>query len=234
MDTVTTGNNSTATVSLDRPSLGGPVVVELICSTGFASVPAQVTILQNQLSANFTVTTPAVQVPFRTALARIYATYAGNIASAMLTVKPSVIAGILNNLLVRPATVTAGGTIHGTVSLIEAVPTPTLVGLRAVEPPPSGPPPRNPPDAHYFPTDSQHHQEGLGGEPSSGPGPHLPLLWPSSSLVSVPSSITIPAGSTMAYFNITTAHNIAAGSRRLVTIIANAVGSRYAALTVVS
>jgi hypothetical protein len=43
-DTVTTGNGSTATVRLDRPSLAGDVVVDLGCTTGFASVPPHVTI----------------------------------------------------------------------------------------------------------------------------------------------------------------------------------------------
>src|SRR6516165_9173425 len=39
-DTVTAGDSSTATVTLDRPSLNGSVVVDLVCAApGFATVP---------------------------------------------------------------------------------------------------------------------------------------------------------------------------------------------------
>jgi hypothetical protein len=202
-DTVTCGQSSTATVKLNRPSLKGPVVVDLICiAPGFASVPAQVTIPQNSISATFTVTTPDIAIAFKTAHASISASYADSTASAVLTVQPKVIAGILKSLTLFPATVTGGNISRGTVALMAAVPTPTVVGLAALEPAAPG-----------------------------TPGVHLPLPGNRSSLASVPAEITIPAGQTTGMFNISKQHDLVPGSKRTVSIMAAAVAVKYAVLT---
>jgi hypothetical protein len=201
-DTVTAGDSSTGTVTLDRPSLNGPVVVDLVCAApGFATVPATVTIPQNAGSANFTVTTPAIMIAFKTAHASMDATYSGSVAFATLTVKSKVVAGILNTLTVFPATVTAGGFSNGTVTLVEAVPVATIVGLAALEPRigPNGPIP-GPPDQ--------------------------------SSVATVPPSITIPAGQTTGRFSIATHENVSPHTTRHIQIMAVAVAFKYAGLSV--
>ena len=60
---------------------------------------------------------------------------------------------------------------------------------------------------------------------------HLPQPGPGSSIASVPASITIPAGSTTGSFPIRTT-TVTSGTRRTVTILAGAVRTKYAALTV--
>ncbi len=134
-DTVVCGNSSIAIVTLDHPSKSGPVLVDLISSApGFATVPAQLTIPENHPSWFVIVSTPQIQIPFTTAHAEIWASYSGTSANATLTVEPKVIAGILSSLSVLPATIQGGNVSHGTVTLVQAVPTDTLVGLAAVEP----------------------------------------------------------------------------------------------------
>ena len=134
-DMVVSGDSSIAIVTLDHPSLSGPVMVDLISSApGFATVPAQLTIPQNHPAWFVIVSTPQIQIPFTTAHAEIWASYSGTSAFATLTVEPKVIAGILNSLSVLPSTIQGGSVSHGTVTLVQAVPTDTLVGLAAVEP----------------------------------------------------------------------------------------------------
>jgi hypothetical protein len=201
-DTVIAGNSSKATVTLDRPSLNGPVVVDLVCAApGFATVPAQVTIPQNSGFANFTVTTPAIEIAFKTAHASIDATYSGNTVTTTLTVKSKVVAGILNSLSIMPAIVNAGGFSNGTVTLVEAVPVPTVVSLAALE--------------------------ALVGPNGPIPGPPN-----QSSVATVPPSITIPAGHTSGTFSIATNHNVSPHTTRHIQIMAVAVAFKYAGLTV--
>ncbi|HYX48407.1 MAG TPA: hypothetical protein VE843_01595, partial [Ktedonobacteraceae bacterium] len=134
-DTVVSGDSSIAIVTLDHPSLAGPVIVDLISSApGFATVPAQLTIPQNHPAWFVIVSIPQIQIPFRTAHAEIWASYAGTSAFATLTVEPKVIAGILKSLTVLPATVQGGSVSHGMVTLVQAVNTDTVVGLAVVEP----------------------------------------------------------------------------------------------------
>lgn len=133
-DTVVCGNSSIGTVMLDRPSLLGNVVVDLVCGApGVATVQAQVTVLQNQPSAQFVIITKNILTPFVPAHAVIVASYAGSSATATLTVNPKVIAGIIDSLTLFPATVTGGNSSTGIVTLDSPVPTPTLVGLAAQE-----------------------------------------------------------------------------------------------------
>jgi kumamolisin len=208
--TVSSGQSSKATVGLDRASLAGDVNVDLLNGApGFATLPVPPTlkIPQGKMSADFTITTPAMSVPFSPAEASIMAIYrssnadSGSSASATLTVQPTVVAGILKSLVLNPTTVTAGGYCRGTVTLIQAVPTPTVVGLAALEPLAVG-----------------------GGQ--------LPLATNASTIASVPASVTIPAGQTSAQFSVTTNSNFAPNSIRKVNIMAGAVGIKTASLSV--
>lgn len=131
-DTVVCGNSSIATVTLNRASQNGPVVLDIICGApGFATVPAHLTIPQNHISGTFTITTPDILLPFNSAHATIFAIYSGSFAFAILTIKPKIIAGIIKSLTLFPSTIKGGGTTHGTVILEQAVATDTLVGLGA-------------------------------------------------------------------------------------------------------
>jgi hypothetical protein len=133
-DTVVCGNGSTGTVVLNAPSLLGGVDVDLTCSVpGFATVPAKVKIPQNATTETFPITTPDIEVPFKTAHPAIWASYAGSSATAALTVKPKVIAGILKTLSLFPTTVTGGNSSRATITLEEPVSTDTLVGLAVVD-----------------------------------------------------------------------------------------------------
>ena len=142
-NTVICGETSTATVTLERSSLASDVDVDVVCSSGFATVPNQVSVLQNQLSKSFDVTTPDFPGAFNTAHPVIHATYDGISFSATLTVKPKVIIGILRSLTLFPSTVKGGVASNGIVTLEETVPTDTLVALAAVDPLSEFPDPSN-------------------------------------------------------------------------------------------
>jgi hypothetical protein len=197
-DSVICGNDAVGTVFLSRPSLLGPVVASLTCAApGFATVPATATIPVNYSQASFTITTPAIEVPFPTAHADILASYADTYAEATLTVEPSVVAGIISSLTLYPATVIGGAPSHGYVTLQQAVPTDTLVGLAALP-----------------------------------PGVLLPGPGGGSAVASVPSSITIPAGQTTGGFQVTTKPLAPHSPAAHVSILAAAVTTKYAMLTV--
>jgi hypothetical protein len=136
-DLVTPGDSAVGVVTLSHPSFGGPAAVDLLTSApGFVTLPSppQVSIPQGQTSTQFTIKTPNIGVPFTPAHAPIQASYQGSIATAILTVKSRIVVGILNGLTVLPTTVTGGQSANGTVSLLEAVKTDTVVGLLALEP----------------------------------------------------------------------------------------------------
>lgn len=133
-DTVVCGNQSQGTVTLNRPSLLGAVVVNLISGApGYANVPAQITVAQGQTtSSNFVITTPNIRIPFSPAHSDISASYGPSSCYATLHVNPRVTAGILKSLTLFPTSLTAGGSSRGTVTLERKVPTDTLVGLAAL------------------------------------------------------------------------------------------------------
>jgi hypothetical protein len=134
-DTVICGDSSLCTVTLDPALPLGPAVVLVMTSApGFATVPAQVTIARGQASQKFTITTPNIAIPFKTAVAPIQAESFGNIVTATLTVKSRVVAGVLKSLTISPTAVTGGESATGTVTLEKAVLTDTTVGLAALEP----------------------------------------------------------------------------------------------------
>lgn len=132
-DSVVCGNSATGTVTLNLPSVLGPVVADLVCGApGFATVPVTTIIAEHSTTSSFTITTPAIAVPFPTAHASIVASYGESWVSADLTVTPSVIAGILSSLTLSPSAVPGGAPSHGIVMLEQAVSTDTLVGLAAL------------------------------------------------------------------------------------------------------
>jgi hypothetical protein len=135
-ETVIAGDTAIATVTLDNPPFAGSAVINLsTISPGFAIVPPQVTILPGQTSAPpVTIQTLLGSIPIKTTKVRIDASYQGSSATATLTVKSRIIAGVLNSLTVSPPTVTGGQAAHGTVSLVEPVRVDTHVGLLALEP----------------------------------------------------------------------------------------------------
>lgn len=135
-DTVKCGETSLATVTLDVASKLGPVVVELSSEAiGFANPDnPTLTIPQNKTTGIFTVKTKDFAVPIKTSKAVIWAQYGDSAATATLTIKSRVVAGILNSISVTPTTVNAGETANGTVTLVESVPVDTHVGLAALEP----------------------------------------------------------------------------------------------------
>jgi len=206
---VTAGQKAKATVTLDRPSLNGDVVVDLLNGApGFATFSTtKLTIAQGHSSADFQVRTTAISTPFPTAQVSILAVYKsaaandpGTSAMAVLTVKSKAVAGILASLTLSPATVTGGLHSRGTVTLTQAVPTPTVVGLAALDP------------------------FAVGGS-------QLPLPGNQSTIASVPPAITIPAGQTSGQFTITTSP-IGPGHLRKAQILAAAVMTRMATLTI--
>jgi subtilase family serine protease len=197
--TVLNGGSSQCTVSLDRASLKGKVTVELFCSApGYASVPPTLQIDETDDHNRFTVTTPAIASPFPPAHATILAIYRasptdpGTSASAVLTVEPNVVPGMVKSLALTPATVTEGGLSTGLVTLIQPVPTDTVVGLTARD----------------------LLANGTPTPPVLGGGSTIVSL-------PVPPAVTVYAGHTQAQFTIKTKPNsVAAGSIRRVQISA--------------
>ncbi|HXS14230.1 MAG TPA: hypothetical protein VN734_16135 [Acidobacteriaceae bacterium] len=126
---VTAGQTATATITTQSP-YPLPITVALKSyDTGFATVPASVTIPANTTTVSFTVTAVASAIPFAPAKVDINASYADVSADCNVTVNPSVVAGTVKSLTLSPNPVTSGGTTHGTVTLLAAVTTPTNVGL---------------------------------------------------------------------------------------------------------
>src|SRR5262249_45713867 len=83
--------------------------------------------------ADFTITTPILNVPLEPAEVFVYATSGGVTVGGKLTVKSAIEAGILKSVTLAPAVVTGGQTSHGTGTLKSPVAQDTVVGLAAVE-----------------------------------------------------------------------------------------------------
>ncbi len=113
--TVTGGEGSTATVTLNGVAPTGGVVLSLSSSSPTASVPAMATVDVGQSSVNFAVSTTAVtkQVELR-----IKANLANSSESAQLVVSPSESVSVT----VNPATVVGGAKAVGTLTLSSPAP----------------------------------------------------------------------------------------------------------------
>ncbi len=120
--TVRGGVSSTATVTLSEPP-ATDTVVTLSSSSTKATVPPSVTVLAGQLSANFTVSTIAVDAQ---TTATIRATLGTLSKQASLTINPATVASVS----VSPTSLFGGFPATGTVTLDAAAPaTGTTVSL---------------------------------------------------------------------------------------------------------
>ena len=109
--TVTGGNASTGTLTLNGPAPAGGITVALSSDNPVASItPSSVVILEGSKTATFTVTTKVVAA---LTTANIQAVYNGVTQTAPLTVQ----AGGLAALSVTPAGVISGGAVSGTITL---------------------------------------------------------------------------------------------------------------------
>lgn len=212
-DTVVGGDSTTVTVTLDRPSLLGDVVVEVFGQPFFAPIPKELggdegqghlTIPQNEPSTTFDITTPDISCS--SGIAEIMAVYlrgtdSESFASAWLTVKPSVPTGAIASLTLSPSTVIGGQISHAIITLEDDAPTEIVVGLAALEP-----------------------ETGL-----------LPLPGNESSLASIDSPASILAGRRTARFTISTKKILpGTGSRHAAVIVAGTCNTKFATLTITS
>jgi hypothetical protein len=211
-DSVVGGDTTTVTVTLDRASLLGDVIVEISGHPFFAPIPKELggdegghlTIPQNSRSAKFVITTPDISCASGTAeIMAVYlkGTDSESFASARLKVKPGGPTEAIESLTLSPSTVTAGHTSIGIITLEDDVPTEVNVTLAALE-------------------------SGVG---------LLPLPENESSIVTVPSSVPIPAGRRFARFTISTQKlPPGTGPKHTATIIAGTCNTKFAILTVIS
>jgi hypothetical protein len=125
---VTAGQSATATIVL-KAAYSGPLSINLFTSSSFADVPPTVTINAGVTTVQFQVTTPALNYAFPTQAVQIQASYANITASASLTVEPSVLAGIVQSIMLLPSTVPNGGQTTATVTLVSSLKFPTTVNL---------------------------------------------------------------------------------------------------------
>src|SRR5262245_21272340 len=114
------GNSSTSTVVLSTPApFGGALVSFSSSNPAVASVPASATVPENSFTATITITTAAVQA---TTSVTITASYNGTTRSAVLTVTAPAGAVTLQSLTLSAASVTAGSSAQGVVTLTAAAP----------------------------------------------------------------------------------------------------------------
>ena len=130
--TVTGGEPSTGTVTIDAAAPAGGVTVSLSSGDPAATVPASVTIPEGASSADFGVATSSVEA---TTSAQIAATSA-NTANATLTIEPASSAqATILSLALDPSTVTGGDSSTGTVTIDAAAPAGGVtVGLSSGDP----------------------------------------------------------------------------------------------------
>jgi len=115
---VTGGSPSTGTVTLNGQAPSAGVSVALSSSSGYATLPASVTVVQGATTATFTVTTASVGSVLN---ATVTATQGSTVRTAVLTLNPP--GAALSAVSLNPATVSAGSTSTGTVTLTMAAPT---------------------------------------------------------------------------------------------------------------
>ena len=111
---VTGGTSAVGTATLGGPAPTGGAVVLLSSNVAAATVPASVTITAGATSATFAVATSTVTASTQ---ATISASYGGTNKTATLTVLPVTATSALTGVSVSPASVTAGSTARGTVTL---------------------------------------------------------------------------------------------------------------------
>jgi hypothetical protein len=131
--TVVCGQSSTAVVLVQHPPTSQGMTLSLSSANqSVAAVPSVPVVIKPHSSwAQFTVTTVGSGIAFAPKSILISASYSNRTVSAVLTVQPQVSVGIIASLSLSTTTVVGGGIVIGTVTLVEAVSTDTLVGLGA-------------------------------------------------------------------------------------------------------
>ena len=109
------GSTATAVITLRRGPVASPVIIQLSSSNVAVAVPAQITISPRQSSATFAVTTHPIAVVTDVTIAARSSTH---MVSSKMTVIPPVVAAISLN----PSSVSATGSVTGTISLTGAAP----------------------------------------------------------------------------------------------------------------
>ncbi len=131
--TVTAGQSTTGTIVL-ASRCPADLEMNLFSYSSFVSIPTTpILIPKNTIQVSITINTPAVNIPFGTIQAPILASCGSANATAILTVQPSVVAGVVASLSLFPSSVVAGGSSTGTVTLEAAVNVPTVVGLASFD-----------------------------------------------------------------------------------------------------
>jgi hypothetical protein len=124
------GSTCTGTITLDRASFDGDVLVDMFWEPrDFAVVSTPVVLKQGTMSTTFSIVTPVTIPPFGGTQGLLYASYAGTNVSAWLTLAPSENTGVLASVTVE-SPVLGGTNTSGTVHLVRAVAGPTVVTLR--------------------------------------------------------------------------------------------------------
>jgi len=204
--TVTAGQNATATLTLEAP-YAAALQVNLLSLNTFAEVQSSVPIPAHQTTVTFPITTQARTYAFPPQMVPIQASYANISATAQVTVEPSVVAGIVHSVTLNPSLVpngTNGSQTTATVTLVSAVNVPTTVNLTSLPALPATP---------------------LGGSPATEVGGQSPLI------ANLPAQITIPAGSTQGTFVIKTKYTAPAVKNRTALVEAIAIHLAFASLT---
>lgn len=191
-------------VSLVAPNVVADSIVTLSSlNTAFATIPSSVTIPKGQISASFIITVPPLQRAFAPVSVPLQASYGGNTTTAFLSVTSNFNHGAIKSLSLSPSTVAAGKSSEGTVTLVESVNVPTQVGLVALT-------------GKVTPSKTLPQVPKPGSAPSKPVGP---VVGPSS-IASVPSSITIPAGESQGTFLISTRASTTKPPQELAVILA--------------
>jgi hypothetical protein len=147
---------------------------------GFAGSTGTVTVPATKLKHSFPVTIPSTIAPFAPVQGKLSASYLGTTVSTMLTIQPSETDGILLSFTLDPSTVVGGQASMATVTLVNAVTTPTIVGFMAFPVkegsrpgagpiPPSQFPPFHVPSAVTIPALTQSYSFPIPTEPPLGP-----------------------------------------------------------------
>lgn len=116
--TVTGGDSTTGTVSVNAPAPTNIVVSLASSNPGVVSVPPNAIIAQGASSANFAITTSAVTTSVAVTISASYNGLTKTTSLSVLTPPPS---PILTNLVTSPSTVTGGSSSTGAVVLSMAV-----------------------------------------------------------------------------------------------------------------
>jgi hypothetical protein len=128
---ITIGRSATGTISLKSAWTDSDLSVKLTCApAGYASVPATVTISKGSTSATFVITTPSVVLPASPMPILFTAMLGNNVVVAPVPLQiPRIV-----NLSVTPATITAGTSGAGSVTLELPYAADLIVALQSFSP----------------------------------------------------------------------------------------------------